>query len=341
MNQPFMDRPEREITEPTRRNIADELILRNMIPNGRLDELAFFSRLFNLNDLPTYDSRTNQFPDMTADLWQHRVRNLGDWPDDWWVTDDRLDLLHVPDETFLRFLAEMVHPIVRPDTAERETYLEVFNRHLASEGWEIGVVSQLGAHPIYGGRCLEQVPPDIVGEARELAKTLGDYVSQQVTRMEAAIFKDPDLAIGTAKEFIETICRTILKERGISIPEIDDVPGLVRLTVNSLPVVPADIEDPARWEGVIVRLVNNLSSLGRSLAELRNAFGTGHGRPGTWALIPITHGLPCGWQPLLACSCTRCMRGIPYWDDGARASSTRTAPGFLRGSVGSVITLAL
>ena len=216
---------------------------------------------------------------MADDLWQHRVNNPMDWPDGWWWEDDRLVLLHAPDETFLRFLAEMVHPIVRPDPAERETYLEVFNSHLAAEGWEIGLVSQVGAHPIYGGRRLKQMPPAVAAEARELGRALGVYVSQQITRMEAALSNDdPALVIGSAKDFIETICKTILEERGIGIPSNDDLPGLVRLTVRNLPIVPESIEDRARWEGVIEQLVNNLSSLGRSLAELRNAFGTGHGR---------------------------------------------------------------
>ena len=88
-----------------------------------------------------------------------------------------------------------------------------------------------------------------------------------------------DLAIGTAKEFVETVCKTILKERGIGMPKDDDMPALVKLTVDSLPVVPGGIEDPARWKRTTRQLVNNISSLGRSLAELRNAFGTGHGRP--------------------------------------------------------------
>ena len=274
---PSMDHPEREITEPTRRNIAEELVLQNMTPNGRLDEVAFFSRIFNLNDLPTTDSRANQFPDMETDLWQHRINNK-DWPDGWWWTDDRLDLLHVPDETFLRFLAEIVHPIVRPEAAERELHLEVFNRHLAPEGWEIGVVGQVGAHPVYGGRRLQKVPPAVAVGVKELATTLGDYVSRQVTRMEVSIADDPDLAIGTAQDFVETICKTILEERGIDISKADDGPALVRMTVKNLPVVPNGIEDPARWKDVARQLVNNLSSIGRNLAELRNAFGTGHGR---------------------------------------------------------------
>ena len=41
----------------------------------------------------------------------------------------------------------------------------------------------------------------------------------------------------------------------------------------------SNIENQGKWNGVILKLVNNLSSVGQSLAELRNAFGTGHGRP--------------------------------------------------------------
>lgn len=266
-----------QISEPTRKNIADELTLREMDPSGRLDEVAFLSRMFDLKALPTRDYRTREYPDMAADVAQHRVRNR-DWADGWFWTDDRLGLLHAPDETFLQFLAEMVHPIVRPDPRERDAFLEVFNRHLAPEGWEIAEVSKVGAHPIYGGRRLNQIPAPAVAEAKDLAHTLGDYVGKQVTRMEAALSGDLELAIGTAKEFIETVCRTILKERGIGLPKDDDLPALVKLTVKSLPVVPDGIEDKAKWEGTVVRLVNNLSSAGQSLAELRNAFGTGHGK---------------------------------------------------------------
>ncbi len=70
MNEPSMDRSERELTEATRRKIADELNLRNMTPNGRLNEVEFFGRLFNLMELPTRDHRTHQFPTMAADLRQ-------------------------------------------------------------------------------------------------------------------------------------------------------------------------------------------------------------------------------------------------------------------------------
>jgi hypothetical protein len=248
-----------------------------MDPAGRLDEVAFLSRMFDLRALPTTDYRPREFPNMAADVAQHRVRNR-DWPDGWFWTDARLGILHSPDSAFLQILAEMVHPIVRPDPAEREAFLELFNRHLAPEGWEIVEVTRVGAHPVYGARRLNQIPAAAIAEAKDLAQSLGDYVGKQVTRMEAALTGDLELAIGTAKDFIETVCRTILKERAIELPKDDDLPALVKLTVKSLPVVPEGIEDKTKWEGTVVRLVNNLSSVGQSLAELRNAFGTGHGK---------------------------------------------------------------
>jgi hypothetical protein len=138
-----MRESQRSISEPTRRNVADELTLSRLDPAGRLDEVAFLSRMFDLKALPTTDYRPREFPDMAADVWQHRVNNH-DWDDGWFWTDRRLDILHAPDDVFLQFLGEMVHPIVRPDPRERDALLELFNRHLAREGWEIGEVNRWG-----------------------------------------------------------------------------------------------------------------------------------------------------------------------------------------------------
>lgn len=44
---------------------------------GRLNEVEFWERIFNLEKLPSTDSR---YPDMKSDLWQHRVNN-DDWDD--------------------------------------------------------------------------------------------------------------------------------------------------------------------------------------------------------------------------------------------------------------------
>jgi hypothetical protein len=40
-----------------------------------------------------------------------------------------------------------------------------------------------------------------------------DYLAGQIRRMQDSVEKDPSLAIGTAKELIETCCKTILTAR--------------------------------------------------------------------------------------------------------------------------------
>lgn len=51
--------------------------------------------------------------------------------------------------------------------------------------------------------------------ASELAKKFDlQQLNRQVSRISNSIDNDPDLAIGTAKELLETVCKTILVERG-------------------------------------------------------------------------------------------------------------------------------
>jgi len=68
-----------------------------------------------------------------------------------------------------------------------------------------------------------------IAAAQSVAKRLdAGYVAQQVTRLQTAVLDDPELAIGTAKEFIETVCKTILTERGVTADPSLDLLKLVR-----------------------------------------------------------------------------------------------------------------
>ena len=58
----------------------------------------------------------------------------------------------------------------------------------------------------------------------------------------------------------------------------DDFPALVKFTVKQLKIVPDGLDGQVETEKTIKILVNNLSSIGTSLAELRNPHGTGHGK---------------------------------------------------------------
>jgi len=117
---------------------------------------------------------------------------------------------------------------------------------------------------------------------KEQAKLFnGTHIEEQIRRMEASVETDPGLAIGTAKELIETCCKTILAERGQQIVGFPEIPTLTKDTMRVLKLVPDGIQDAAKGADVIKRLLNNLGSIGLSLAELRNLYGTGHGKHGS------------------------------------------------------------
>ncbi len=93
----------------------------------------FLARLYDLKEMGSTDRR---FGDAYGDIWQHRVRNW-DWEPDWVFTDPRFALLHCPDEEILRFLREMIHPVVQPDEEIVAKLLDIFTDSLANEGFQI------------------------------------------------------------------------------------------------------------------------------------------------------------------------------------------------------------
>lgn len=103
---------------------------------------------------------------------------------------------------------------------------------------------------------------------------------RQIERMKSAVEDDPGLAIGTAKEVVETTCKTILEERGIQFEENADIAQLVKETRKSLGLIPDTIPNSAKGAEIIRRLLSNLGNIAQGLGELRNLYGTGHGKHG-------------------------------------------------------------
>ncbi|MFD5110685.1 AbiJ-related protein, partial [Streptomyces cinereoruber] len=58
----------------------------------------------------------------------------------------------VPDAVLLRFLAEMLHPVVRTDAEELRELLEIFNTLLTRDGYALVPVDSISGYTIYGGR---------------------------------------------------------------------------------------------------------------------------------------------------------------------------------------------
>ena len=264
-----------KISEATRRDIFDSIVIENVPWNGRLEEPDFLARLFDLKSLPSTDDR---FRDAYGDIWQHRINNY-DWDDHWVFSDTRFNLLHGEDEMFLRFLCETLHPVVRTDAEEIERLRQGYNLLLQNDGYEIVAKAKMAGRAIYAARQIGLRPEIPLNSLKEkFSGTDTSYVLQQITRMEAAVENDPGLAIGTAKELVETVCKTILKERNIKLTGNENLPKLVKATAKELKLTPSDIADDAKASDSIKRLLSNLATITNGVAELRNSYGTGHGK---------------------------------------------------------------
>ncbi len=251
--------------------------------SGRLPETDFLARLYNLNEMPSYDYR---YKNAAGDICQHRENN-NDWPDDWIYTDARFHLLFAADDTFLRFLCEMMHPVVQPDPTKVTWLLDMLNSSLAADAWEIAHCGEISGKPIFAGRRLLAGVSFPANQAQRIADALSaSYLSQQITRMQNALEKDPELAIGTAKEFLETICKTVLARRSVPMTGVEDMPQLVRLTLKQLKLTPDSVIDGS---DTIRVLLGSLGTISHKLAELRNSHGSGHGKDAEAITLEVRH----------------------------------------------------
>ncbi len=146
------DAPTREVQigRKARKNIVDWLTVEGVAWSGRLAEEAFLDRFVDLDDLPSTDSR---FPNARYDLRQHRVSNY-DWDDDWVYSYEPLNLVGGDDAIFGRFLCEMVHPIVRPESDEARRLVGELNDLLKVDGLEMFQSGSIGARPTFGIRSV-------------------------------------------------------------------------------------------------------------------------------------------------------------------------------------------
>ena len=150
----------KRITEITRKDIFDLLL--NGIGSadsfwdnrihynyyGRLSEIDFLKRIYDLKSLPSNDSR---FKDAEEDIWQHTVNN-DDYGYGWVFRDERFELLSGDDEVLLKFLCTVFHPAVRIEAEHWKDYLEEINELLQKDGYELYPEGKISGRDVFGWR---------------------------------------------------------------------------------------------------------------------------------------------------------------------------------------------
>ncbi len=192
------------ITEITRRALIDQLTISGVAWSGRLPEDDFLARLYNLNELPSTDRRLRTAGE---DIRQHRV-NWNDWPDDWVFWDERFSLFHGDDEQFVRFLAEMLHPAVRPSAEEARRLASELNAHLAADGWELVEIGAISGRPIFHAVRLgvrNAAFPEPTGWVK-----VDRQVAEARSRLQSAVSEEQFQAVGLlCREALITVAQAV------------------------------------------------------------------------------------------------------------------------------------
>jgi hypothetical protein len=119
----------------------------------------------------------------------------------------------------------------------------------------------------------EIVPLDDLEVAASILE-VGELRSH-VLRIRETLDEDPAQAVGSAKELLETVLRTILGEFGDE--PAGEIHDLLKRAQKKLRLDPSSAEGRP-GAATIKRTLSNLGQVVVGVAEFRNLYGTGHGR---------------------------------------------------------------
>jgi hypothetical protein len=105
-----------------------------------------------------------------------------------------------------------------------------------------------------------------------------DHLADHVRRIEASIDTDPAQAIGSAKEMVESVAGNVLGYCKPDSGNFENLGQLVRAAFKCLNLSMDDIPDSAKGAEHLKRIFSGLNQIVEGTAELRNLYGTGHGR---------------------------------------------------------------
>jgi hypothetical protein len=169
--------------------------------------------------MPSEDSR---FRTAREDIVQHRLANF-DWDDDWVFDDGRFGLKDGDDDHFLRFLAELLHPLVRQDVREAASISTELNKLLAPDGYKLAATSYLSGRPIYSAVEIDPQPPEqrlaprhftedirpLVQVLARLAELDGSELEKELLRSAEPLLAEPEFDNWNGGTYYHTLTLTV------------------------------------------------------------------------------------------------------------------------------------
>ncbi len=165
-----------KITEITRRNIIDHLLILGGKLYERLGLIDFLKRTWDLENMPSTDSR---FENAEGDIWQHMVNN-----DDWeysYLLNEHLELLKSSDDIFIKFIENCVHPVLTNNDDVITERVGEFNKYLEKDGLKLEKTSEISGRSIY---TLQTIPGFYKEEPEEKYEVVLSFAGEQRSYVE-------------------------------------------------------------------------------------------------------------------------------------------------------------
>lgn len=115
------------------------------------------------------------------------------------------------------------------------------------------------------------------------------YIEQQVAQMYSSIEDNPTDAIGKGKELLESCAKTILKERGVDYSNCSDFNGLMKCVYKELKLHRDCIPNDKKGSETIKRTLSGISTIVSGVNDLRNSYGSGHGKENDYKGLSKRH----------------------------------------------------
>lgn len=102
-----------------------------------------------------------------------------------------------------------------------------------------------------------------------------EYINKQINRMMLSILDNPTDAIGKAKELIESCCKTIIDKSSQKRNPYWKLEQLLDKTMDTIVIVRDGITEKDKAD---TKLKETLKSIALLITDLRNFYGSGHGK---------------------------------------------------------------
>jgi len=138
-------------------------------------------------------------------------------------------------------------------------------------------------------------------------------IQQHILRITKNVEEDPELAIGSTKELLESVFKIILEQYGEN-PGTDDFPTLLKRVQKRLSLDPSSIK-ATKGRDTTKRILSSIGQIVIGIDELRNLYGTGHGQARRSGVSPRHARLVVGTGSSLALFLIETFKGQTLSDD--------------------------